>query len=151
MRSTALTSSAGYVNCCARGVPVSVKRWITYMRAMLFVLVAFLLTVPAEAADRRALLQTLAQRLLEVRDLPVGAKVNYTCPSVGELGQLVGLTRGLTESILPKPDWTVGKSRASYFVSSPRPSGSRGGGFAEFTIHYDESGIVAGATCKYSR
>jgi hypothetical protein len=102
----------------------------------------------AMAADIHPLLAQLSADLAKVRALPVGTKTSYRCPA--KLDQLKGATFAAVLAVLPKPDHEDSGS-VSYFLTSPVPTGQKGGGFPEITFVQGKSGRVEQITCFYSK
>jgi len=118
------------------------------MKRSLLILHTFLIPLQVTAKDGLVVLHELSRSLAEVRALPVDAKTHYSCPA--GLDMVVGMTQEAVDGILPKPDFGISKSERSYFLASPRPPQSRGGGFPEVTFHY-KSNVVVEVTCYRAR
>jgi len=110
--------------------------------------IGVLLASLALAADIPTFLSQLSTDLARARTLPVGAKTSYRCPA--KLDQLKGVTFTTVLAALPKPDYENSGS-VSYFLTSPVPSGQRGGGFPEITFTPSKTGTVEQITCFYSK
>jgi hypothetical protein len=108
------------------------------------------LTVPvgAEGVDVMNSVGELRAMLLEARSLPLGTKTHYRCPDWQ--WRTIGMPREVLLDALPEPDYKE-KEVVFYFLTAPRPSGQRGGGFPEVTVYFKKDGTVETIRCNYSR
>ena len=119
------------------------------MKKQLLIMLLSLIPLHLAAKDGVTVLRELAKDLEELRALPIGANASNSCPT--ELDSLVGMSQDVIEAILPKPDWSISKTKRSYFLASPRPPDLRGGGFPEVTFRYNKSNVLEKVACFYSR
>ena len=120
------------------------------MKESLILLFLLVVTSPdvTPAAEQHLLLETLGANLRHARSLQTGAKTSFRCPE--NLEQLNGISMASVFVFLSMPDFESGNEH-SYFLTSPVPSGQKGGGFPEITFVSTQSGTVERVRCSYAK